>query len=313
MSAPRPATPTPVPGKAQVHSMALGRYDGPRRPQRQRYRVIAHHVLTGAWRSRFALRGPLMGAFATLLIASSVMIVFGNLETRFRGLAESGLLRKDIAVYMSFEYFAMWGQLLAVTVGCTAIADDLTRGAFQFYFSRPLRPGDYLRGKLLGVGVIIGLPMLLGPIILALVRISLAEDGETLSLLPILGKSILAGLYGTASIVMPSVALGALFKSRIPAQGAYVIYYLVLANMAEVAALKLGVPALAALSPRADLAAVTAALFEQPTRAVTFFRLQTEVPLPLAIAVLAALIGGGIAACVWRVRSIERAGVGGGA
>ena len=102
----------------------------------------------------------------------------------------------------------MWGQLLAVTVGCSAVADDLTRGAFQFYFARPLRPGDYLRGKLLGVGLIIALPMLLGPFILTLVRLFLVEDvADMLPLLPMVPKALLAGLYGTASIVMPSVAL----------------------------------------------------------------------------------------------------------
>lgn len=319
MSAPVVPTPSGNGGsvggssRAQVHDVGLGRYTGTRRPQRVRYRAVMKHTLASAWRAKFALKGPLMGAGATLLIATVVMIVFGQIQARVRGLSATGLLRADVALYMSFEYFAMWGQLLAVTLGATAIAGDLTRGAFQFYFARPLRAGDYLRGKLLGVGLLIGLPMILGPVILAVIRVALAETaGEMVGLLPLVPKAIIAGLYGTASIVLPSVALGALLRSTVPAQGAYLIYYLLLANLAEAAAVSLDQPLLAALSPRADLVNVTAWLFDQPLKAVSFFKPPPEVPLPVALGVLAVLIGGGLAACVWRVRSVERAGVGGG-
>jgi hypothetical protein len=295
--------------KAQVHDLELGRYDGPRRPQRERYRVIARHTLTAAWRAKWALRGPLLGAGATLLIAGAIMIVFGKLQSHMHGGPMAGLVRADVAVYRSFEYFAMWGHLMAVTLGCTAIADDLKRGAFHFYFARPIRAGDYLRGKLLGVGILVGLPMLLAPLVLTVVRVCLAADAsEALALVPMVGKGLLVGLYGTVAIVLPAVATGALLRSRVPAQAAYLTYYLLVATIAETAAHRLEIPALAVLSPRADLAAVTAWLFDQPVRAVSFFT--TDVPVGVALAGLAVMVFGGVAICLWRVRSIERAGIG---
>src|SRR6185295_12629918 len=124
--------------------------------------------------------------------------------------------------------------ILAARVGCTNIADDLKVGAFQFYFSRTIRPRDYVWGKLLGIMTVVAIPMLGAPFIMAVFRLLLSdtwdEAGRTA---PMVWHAILYGLIGTAAYALPAAAAGAIMKKRIWAQALFAAFAFVMGLMAE--------------------------------------------------------------------------------
>ena len=147
----------------EIHDLGYTRYTGPRRPPAQRFRVIARNVFAIGWRSRWGVKLPLVLAVGTT-VAASVAMYFLRSEladvVRMRG---APLPRAEQIIFIASMFFEVSAFIIALAVGCRVVADDLRLGAFQFYFARALRPRDYVVGKLGGLALLIGIPMLGGP------------------------------------------------------------------------------------------------------------------------------------------------------
>jgi ABC-type transport system involved in multi-copper enzyme maturation permease subunit len=217
----------------------------------------------------------------------------------------SQLLRADAIMFGSYPFFSAWGLLLSVTVAVPAVADDMASGAYQFYFSRPIRPDDYVRGKLLGLFAVIGVTTLAGPLVLAIVRVCLSDElAGAMKTLPLIGRTFMVGLVGTSALVLPAMASAALIGKRMAAQAAYVVYYVVLSSIAISLSQGLHAPGIALLSLVSDIAVVAASLFGVPG--------DTGLPPAWQGGIAIALIAAGSYAIVRaKVRSGASAGIGG--
>jgi hypothetical protein len=213
----------------------------------------------------------------------------------------------EAALYMSVGVFSFLAFVLTTTVGCRAIADDLRMGSFQFYFSRPLRVSDYVTGKLIGVLVVVGMPMLGGPVLLGLVRLLFARGAaDAWAHADVLPRAVAVGLVGTLAYGIVGLALGALLGRRVWAQGGFAIYYLVFSNLIELAALKAGEPLLAVASIDANLTSLGVALFGAPEPPGALLP-----PAWAAAGFTAVLVGLGLWVIDWRIRHAETAALGG--
>jgi hypothetical protein len=212
-----------------------------------------------------------------------------------------------MALYMSVSVFAFLAFVLTTTVACRAIADDLRMGSFQFYFSRPLRVSDYVVGKLAGVLVIIGIPMLGGPMLLALMRLLFAKSAaDAWAHADVLPRALAVGVVGTLSYAIVGLALGALVRRRVWAQAGFAIYYLVLGNLIELAAQETGERWLALASIDANLTSMGVALLGAPNPPGALLP-----PAWAAATFTAALVGLGLWVIGWRIRHAETAALGG--
>jgi hypothetical protein len=201
-----------------IHDIGYQPYEGERTPANRRFLVIARNVFSVAWRSRWGVKMPLIGAAMTVIGGSVLMSV-----TVSRGVK---LLSPDALVFGALTFFTLFGFVITTVVSCSTIANDLKMGAFQFYFARPIRPSDYVSGKLLGLFLVVGLPVFLGPLLLGLVRMLLVSDFESaLREADILPRAAAMGLVATAAYVLPAAALGALLGNRLQAQATFAIYY----------------------------------------------------------------------------------------
>jgi ABC-2 type transport system permease protein len=291
--------------KAEIHDVGYATYRGPRTPPSRRFWVIAKNVFGVAWRSRWGVKFPFIVAAGTALTCSVIMYVLRNSlvdKVRARG---APIPRAEQIIFNGMIGFELAAYVLAAVVGCAAVANDLRLGAFQFYFSRPLRARDYLAGKLLGLALVIGVPMFCGPMLLAIVRLCFADDwGKAVSLLPVLPQAALLGILGTAAFVLPPVALGALIGKRQPAQALYIVCFVVLATAAEGMARVLEFPLLTLVDVRNDVDVVGRALFGV---ADIWPNLG---PWPAAAA-LAIICGLSVAILWWRVSRAETSELGG--
>lgn len=300
-------------GADAIYTLGYERYQGPRRDRATRFWIIARNVARQAWKSTWGVKLPLVATSMVVLGASVAMwFLRHELFDMVRQAAAGSPMPVEIpgveaALYVSVSVFAFLAFVLTTVVGCRAIADDLRMGAFQFYFSRPLRVSDYVLGKLAGVLLIVGIPMFAGPVILALVRLLFASGAaDAWAHADVVPRAVAVGLVGTVSYAIVGLALGALVRRRIWAQAGFAIYYLVLANLLEVAAREAGEPWLALASIDANLTSLGVALLDAP--------LPPDALLPPAWAsatFTAALVGLGFWAITWRVRSAETAALGG--
>jgi hypothetical protein len=296
-----------------IYTLGYERYQGPRRDLGTRFWIIARAVIRQAWKSTWGVKLPLVitakvvvgGAVAMWLLRHELVDMARMAAAEFG--AQSVLPVPEAALYMSVSVFSFLAFVLTTTVACRAIADDLRMGSFQFYFSRPLRVSDYVVGKLAGVLVVIGMPMLGGPVILALVRLLFARGAaDAWAHADVLPRALAVGLVGTLAYAIVGLALGALVGRRVWAQAGFAIYYLIIGNLIELAAMKTGEPLLALLSIEANLTSLGVALLGAP--------LPPRGVLPPAWAAAtftAVLVGLGLWIIGWRIRHAETAALGG--
>ncbi|ACY14777.1 ABC transporter permease [Haliangium ochraceum] len=293
-----------------IYQLGYERYRGPRRERGSRAWIIARNVVAQAWQSRWGVKAPLV-LTAMWLMGASVAMWFLRHELVDMARQAAGdkiaIPGPEIALYVSTQAFAFFAFVIATVVGCRAVADDLRLGSFQFYFSRPLRVFDYGIGKLLGVGIAVGLPMLAAPLCLAVVRLLFARDlGDAWAHADVLPRSLATGLVGTLSLTVIPVALGAVVGHRRWAQAGFAIYYLVIASILEQFALQFDQPLLALLSIDANLTSVGVALYDAPMPP------DAVLPPPLLSAlVVVLLLALGSALIAWRVRRAESSFLGG--
>ncbi len=156
---PATAAPSPpAPPSGAVYSLAYNRYAGARRSPAFAPLVIARYALVTQLRQRgvkivlllglmaLALTAAVMGfkwAIPTVLASSGGAAIEGDrLAAMLRAgeaeVASVGLLVQFIPTF-----------LLLLWCGAGAISADLTAGAFQFHFARPVSPAGYLAGRML--------------------------------------------------------------------------------------------------------------------------------------------------------------------
>jgi ABC-type transport system involved in multi-copper enzyme maturation permease subunit len=298
--------PTKTP--AAIHDLGYKRYVGTRRPQRSRYRVIVHNVVAMTWRGWWRGKMWLISTAIAAFITGAFMYVSQN--KLFKGLLAQGspVTWADALIPLSFEWFTKIAFILTVTVAAGLVARDLRAGAFEFYFSRPVRPIDYVLGKVGGVAVVMGIVLVVAPVLLSLFRLGLSADtGELVGALVLVPKTAAVGLIATLGYAVVPVAIGAITGNPRHAVAAWVGFYFVLGASAGVVALQLDMPVIAAIDLQSSVMAIAVRLFH--------LSFTTREVLPPAWAAMTALVGypaAGLALLYWRVSRAERAGLGGG-
>lgn len=290
----------------QIHDTGYQPYVGDRTRYGGRFLVIARNVFSVSMRSR-GVKVTLVLALLITVGAMVAMSLLGNTvatNARSRG---APIPKVDQVILLAVDpWLMLCGFLLGMLVACATIANDLKMGAFQFYFARPIRPRDYVIGKLAGLFLLVGIPLFGGPVVLALVRL-LMTDGITdltnhLSVIP---RAIALGAFGTAAFVLPSAGIGALMQSRVPAQAMYAIYFFLVGFVANLIGYGLKIKWIRLVSATQDVAVVGRALFGLDPD-------PRDPPAWAAAATVAGLCALGYFAIHWRVRNAETAGLGNG-
>lgn len=284
-----------------IHDVGYQPYKGGRTPPARRFLVISRNVFGLAWRQR----GPKFAIYSSLMVVIGAS-VFMSVGARVASMASrrAGVSMQDMVIFMSLSWFHFSAFLLAVMVGCATIANDLKMGAFQFYFARPVRGQDYVLGKLLGLGWLVGIPMLLGPLAVALIRLTFVDTfGQAMSASVVVPRAAAVGIIGTFAYVLPAAGIGALLEKRVPAQALYVIYAFVIEIIVHGIAHALKTPWVRALSASTDLDAISRRIFGMTAD-------EGEPSWRLAAIALAVICALGYLAIRLRVKRAETHGLG---
>ncbi len=294
---------------SSIHDLGYQRYVGTRRTATTRWRVIVRNQLSIAWKTWWRYKAVLGMAVVVTFIAGGFMYLASDRTVKALGDSHGlPLAMKEVAIPVAMDWYCRAAFLLSLTLTAGVVANDLQSGAFTFYFARSIRSIDYVIGKLIGMLLIVATITLAGPVLLAALRIGLA-DGTTETVagaVPVLLKVFAIG--GLATLVYAAVPLGfsALVPNRRYALALWAAYYLVIGGMALGIGFSMS-PALAALHLPSAIEAVTLRLFD----AHILRGFSVPVPLAAGLISIGTHVGVAIALVAWRVRSARSSGVGG--
>ncbi len=294
--------------KAAIHDLGYQRYVGTRKPQRTRYQVIVRNLVGMSWQGWVRYKLPL--AIATSIMIGIGVGIYFSRHKLFTESPMGGQVRSiaDSLIPQSFTYLGFVALIVSLTVLAGAISRDLKAGAFEFYFSRPVRPLDYVVGKVVGSFVLLAPILLVAPVLLTVYRMAMTGDvDQIVDTLPWIPKALLVGVVATLAHGCLALACGALSKNPRYAVAGYGAIILVLGNIIRGVAHATHTPSLAALNLPSAITGFASGVFEVD------FLFGTRAPTLSASAIS---LAGYIVVCVfiifYRVRAAQRAGMGGG-
>jgi ABC-2 type transport system permease protein len=132
-----------------VYERIWRRWDGELTPIRRRWTVVTRYALADAFRSRIftafyvlCLLPSLIGLFLVYLSHNASLLESVGLTSEFMG----GLT--DVFFQVLFSWQALPAFFIAVIVGPSLIAADLSNNALSLYLARPINRRDYVLGKM---------------------------------------------------------------------------------------------------------------------------------------------------------------------
>ena len=255
MSAPAAAT-------GQVHDLGYKRYAGARLSMARRWRVVMRNQLATSWKTWWRYKAALGLAVITTCIAGGVMVVFSDKIVR-GVIGVAAVTLADAALPTSIAWYSRAAFLVTLTIGARVIASDHRSGAFTFYFARSVRPRDYVLGKLGAMAALMALIFIAGPLVLALVRLGLADDVDQLvAMLDLVPRALAIGLLGTLVFATVPVAFSTLVHQPRHAMALWATYYLVFGGVVSALGYSDSASWLGALDLPTALDAVAYALFD---------------------------------------------------
>jgi hypothetical protein len=292
----------------QIHDLGYKRYVGTRRSIGTRWTVIMRHQITTAWKGWWRFKPWLIaGLLATAVSGGVLYFLSGRMIRMATGMGGQTIKLADWILPISMSWYCPIGFIVSLTVCSTMVAGDVQTGAFTFYFARSARPRDYVIGKLAGVGVLLSLIMLGGPLVLAGVRLALSDDlDQLITFLPVVYNALALGALGTLVYAVVPLGFSALITNRRYAMALWAAYYIVIGSMAGGIAFVTR-PAIGALDLGAALKAISLNLFDTHLSGGRGLAIPTSVALISIFGHAAVAIG----LMFWRVRNAQQTGVGG--
>ncbi|MDQ3340020.1 MAG: hypothetical protein M4D80_33085 [Myxococcota bacterium] len=291
-----------------IHDLGYKRYLGARLASSTRWLVVTRNHIAHAWKTWWRFKSTLGLAVIVTVIAGGVMFLLQ--DKAIKGVVlPSGIAATltDGALPRSIQWYSRVAFLLSLTIGARVVAGDMQSGAFTFYFARSVRPRDYVLGKVFGQIALVGMIYMLGPLLLAIARLGLADSTDDLwRLLPVLPKALAIGALGTLAFACVPLGFSALVQNPRYAMAMWAAYYLIVGGMAWVLS-RLTDSGIAALDIAAALDSVAFWLFDLE---LVWGRAKRIDPY-MALASLLAHAGVAVMLVVWQVRRAHLRGIGG--
>jgi ABC-2 type transport system permease protein len=288
-----------------IHDLGYKRYAGARRAASTRWRVIMRHQIASAWAPRWRYKPAV--AIAVIVTVIAIAFIFIATDQNVVHLTrDRSLTFANGALPFSFAFYCQAAFLASLTVGAGIVAGDVASGAFVFYFVRSTRPIDYLLGKLAGYGLLVGCLFVIGPVLVAVMRIALSGATDLHAMVPqlvLVPKALAVGALATLGYTAIPLGISALVPNRRYALGLWAAYYLIAGSAASLLAITMKLPALGALDLATAVKSVAYQVLDLP--------LPSIVPLVPAVISIVLQSGLAIALMYWKLSTAQKAGVGG--
>jgi ABC-type transport system involved in multi-copper enzyme maturation permease subunit len=253
----------PPPPRAKIYDLGYKRYYGGRRSQATRWQVITFDQVRQAWKKFWRFKAWIALSAVITAIVCAALVFTGS--DRFGELERGGVLVRmiDELIFQAIPYLTGVCWILTMAVGCGVITKDLRAGAFTFYFARPVRPLDYVLGKLAALTALQAAVVLVPLLIIAGTRVGLSENRtEMMENLAYVPKALCVG--GLAALVYASLSLAfsSFFQKLWLNIMAWCVWYLLITSFIAGIAMTQGAPEIACIDPGLAIKALALDLYD---------------------------------------------------
>jgi ABC-type transport system involved in multi-copper enzyme maturation permease subunit len=157
-------------------------------------------------------KGVLILLFIGIILVHAFPLIFKVLIPH-EGLTSGDMIGGDSSIFGG-GLFLLLTMLLAAVVTSDLISRDLSDNSFVLYFSRPIRPVDYLIGKVGGGFGIMSMFCLLPVMVFGIAIIATQSGSDYLASLEVLGLSLVAGALTSLFFLGFGMMLSSITRSR---------------------------------------------------------------------------------------------------
>jgi hypothetical protein len=218
-----------------IRDVGYERYAGSRRAPSTRWRVLARQQIASAWQTWWQYKSALAIAVLVTAVFGGLMYFFTDsaMFRGFRWVSNLPMTVSDGAVPASLQWYRRAAFVLSTVTAASTVAGDRQSGAFALYIARSTRPIDYIVGKIAAMLALVASLMIVGPVFLAVLRLGLFDDTDTLvAHIAIVPKVITIGALTTVTYAIVPLACSSLFASRAQAIAVWAAYWLVAGSIA---------------------------------------------------------------------------------
>lgn len=202
-------------------------WTGERTRHLYRLYVISRAIFTEKIRSKGVLVLLLIG----IILVHAFPLIFKVLLPH-EGLTVDDMIEGSNSIFGG-GLFLLLTMLLAAVVSSDLISRDLSDNSFVLYFSRPIRPRDYLAGKMAGGFSIMSVFCLLPVVVFGVAIIATQSGSEYLDSLEVLGLAVVAGILTSVFFLGFGMMLSSVTKSRAYAGVGTFVSFFVLSLISE--------------------------------------------------------------------------------
>jgi ABC-2 type transport system permease protein len=278
-----------------IHDQGYRHYTGERILHGRAWWVIARAAVTERLRERRFLALLLFGW--SLFAVRAVQLYLGTTVLRSPLLAVSeSTFHEFLNQQRAFVFF------ITIYAGAGLIANDKQANALQIYLSKPITRADYITGKMMSLALLLISVTWVPAVLLVLLQVLFSGSFDFVAAHPALVPAItVASFLQVLVATLLILALSSLSRSRRFVAILYAALVLFAATFDRAVYSATGSPLSVLISPQNTLAIVTDWIFGTPQD-------DTTVPVYVAVAALAVILG----LCVWilerRVRAVEAVG-----
>ncbi|MCB9604092.1 MAG: ABC transporter permease subunit [Polyangiales bacterium] len=214
-----------------IRDLGYRPYEGPRMPASHNTSVMLRHALSRAWGSWMVKVAAFLG-----WVPPAIALAWIGIQWWLRQQAtQAGLPADEIPpidggdLLHSLYGWQLWlfGLLVTLGAGSSAISEDLAFKAFPFYFAKPVTPPQYLFGRMLAVGIwlfcLLFIPGFLGVLLLT----GTAGPDKALESFGLILPAVVHAALIAAVCATTSVGVSSLSSSRALTMSAWILIFVV--------------------------------------------------------------------------------------
>lgn len=194
--------------RSGINPIGYRPWTGERTRHLYRLYVIARAVFSEKVRSK----GVLVLLFIGIILVHAFPLIFKVLLPH-EGLTTDDMIGQGNTIFGG-GLFLILSMLLAAVVSSDLVSRDLSDNSFVLYFSRPIRPLDYMIGKMAGGFSVMSIFCLLPVLAFGLAIIATQSGSDYLESLGVLGLGAVAGILTSFFFLGFGTMLSSVTRSR---------------------------------------------------------------------------------------------------
>ncbi len=213
-----------------IRDLGYRPYEGKRLPPSNNTWVMLRHGLGRAWGSWLVKVSGFLCWVPPLIMGAYIGIHYmanNSMSNNGLGGVVEPLDGGDLLHSLYGWQLWLFGLMISLGAGASAISEDFTHRAFQFYFAKPVTPTQYLLGRIMAVAIWVFSILFLPGFLLTLLLVGTATPEMRFESLGLMLPAFLHAVIIATTVSVGSVGISSLSKSRALTMSAWMLLFLV--------------------------------------------------------------------------------------